>query len=287
MEHNVPKILAITQHAVFYINMVFEVNSARDLLQEEFDRRLRLNSRYSLRSFSRLLGISSGALSEILKGTRPISLKSAAKMAKALGLTTVESRKFVELIQNDKLKTNEIDAHSLKVIPDANRKNLDQDMFALVSEWQNFAILNLLDCADFKWDVKHVSLRLGIPIQQAKESMKLLIRLGLVVKRGQQIKGVDDFILAPEGISSRAIRKYHKQILEKAIESIEFQNIHERDLSGIGFAVNPMQLPQIKKEISAFQEQLLSKYSKGKRTEVYFLEMILFKLTKGSNIHEK
>ena len=58
--------------------------------------------------------------------------------------------------------------------------------------------------------------------------------------------------------------------------------MHERELSGVGFAVDVNLLPQIKKEISAFQDQLLSKYSKGKRKEVYFLEMILFKLTKGN-----
>jgi hypothetical protein len=35
----------------------------------------------------------------------------------------------------------------------------------------------------------------------------------------------------------------------------------------------------IKKEIGQFQERLIAKYGKGKKTEVYFLEMVLFKIT--------
>lgn len=267
--------------------MVFEVETAQELLVEEFNRRVRLNSRYSLRAFAAFLGISSGALSEIIKGRRPISLKYAAKIAKALGLTTVESRKLASMVQNTKVEKNSELIHSSRVIDSSHRKNLNADVFALISEWQNFALLNLLDCDGFKWETKYISQRLGLSILQAEKSMKLLIRMGLVVKRNGQVRGVEDYILSPDGMSSQAIRKYHKQILEKAIESIEFQSLQERDLSGVGFALDPANLPQIKNEIAAFQDQLLAKYSKGKRKEVYFLEMILFKLTKGNFTNEK
>ncbi|MFN3696078.1 MAG: helix-turn-helix domain-containing protein [Pseudobdellovibrio sp.] len=86
--------------------MVFEVETAQELLLEEFNRRVRLNSRYSLRAYATFLGVSSGALSEIMKGQRPLSLKYAIKIAKALGLNTVESRKFISLVQNAKIENN-------------------------------------------------------------------------------------------------------------------------------------------------------------------------------------
>jgi hypothetical protein len=67
--------------------------------------------------------------------------------------------------------------------------------------------------------------------------------------------------------------------MEKAIGALETQTSAERDFGGCGFAVDPAQLPAIKKDLSDFQDTLLAKYSAGKKTEVYFLEMALFKLT--------
>jgi hypothetical protein len=67
--------------------------------------------------------------------------------------------------------------------------------------------------------------------------------------------------------------------LNKAIEALETHPVDERDITGIGFAVDPKHLPAIRKEISDFQDRLIAQYSKGKRTEVYQLEMALFRLS--------
>jgi len=282
LEQNAPKKLVLKCKTVFDDIMIFDAETAEEFLQEEFNRRVRLNSRYSLRAFARLLGISSGSISEILKKQRPISLKNASKIIKALSLTTVEGRKFIELVQIARIDKNDVVTQNVSTVAfNIKKKNLDQDTFALVSEWQNFALLNLLDCEGFQWKRKYIAQRLGITVYQAKFAMDLLIRLGLVIKRNGQINGAENYVLSPSGISSQAIRKYHRQIIEKSIEAIDFQGVEERDFSGVGFAINPTHLPQIKKEISAFQDQLVAKYSKGKKQEVYFLETILFKLTKG------
>ena len=113
--------------------------------------------------------------------------------------------------------------------------------------------------------------------------MKLLLRLGLVKKRGEGVECAHDFVLSPDGIPSAAVRAYHRRMLEKAIEALELQNLGERDITGLGFAVDPAHLAKIKKEISEFQDQLAAKYSKGKRREVYFLETALFRLSQGDN----
>lgn len=262
--------------------MITESDSARNFIQEEFSRRVRINHRYSLRAFARSLGLGSGELSEILRNQRPISLKVAAKISKAMGFNSVEANKFFSLVDGE--KRNSFIEDALPPIGQVSvevQKKLDEDTFHLVSEWQHFAILNLLDCEDFQWNSSYVAKRLSISQTQAQLAMNLLVRLNLVYKKGEKYKGVQDFILSPTGVSSTAIRKYHCQMLEKAIDAIEFQKIDERDFSGVGFAVDPARLTQIKKDISVFQDQLVAKYSKGKKQEVYFLEIALFKLTQG------
>lgn len=282
LEHIVPKNLVLRKRLVDIEQMIFEASSASQFLQYELNRRVRLNPRYSLRAFAQTLSLSSGALSEILRDQRPLSLKSATKIAKALGLSSVETNRLYELIDDRKksILINEIQ-NSTSSLSKIRQKKLTEDTFHLISEWQHFAILNLLDCEGFKWKASYIAKRLSLTQVQAQMAMNLLIRLGLVYKHGENYKGVEDYVLSPTDISSVAIRKYHRQVLEKAIEAIEFQSVNERDLSGIGFAIDPLRLPQIKKEISVFQDQLIAKYSKGKKQEVYFLEMALFKLTQG------
>lgn len=263
--------------------MIFETESAQNFLQEEFKRRVRLNHRYSLRAYARNLGLSSGALSEILRHQRPITLKMASKIAKSLGLSTVEKKRLYDLIGSQKQETLDHETSSALTLTDHQQQKLDEDTFHLVSEWQHFAILNLIDCENFRWNAAHVAKRLGLTATQAQLAMNLLIRLGLVCKKGDTYKGVRDYVLSPTGITSTAIRNYHRQMMNKAIEAIEFQDTNEREFSGVGFAMDPSRLPQIKQEISAFQDQLAAKYSKGKKQEVYFLEMALFKLSQGDN----
>lgn len=262
--------------------MIFESESAQNFLQEEFSRRVRTNHRYSMRAFARSLELSSGELSEILRNQRPISLKVATKISKAMGFNSVETKRFFELVDCE--KRNSFIEASAEIYSNSSiqeQKKLDEDTFHLVSEWQHFAILNLLDCEDFQWNSSYVAKRLDLSQAQAQLAMNLLVRLNLIYKKGNKYKGVQDFVLSPSGVSSLAVRKYHRQIMEKAIEAIELQKINERELSGVGFAVDTTHLPQIKKEISAFQDQLVAKYSKGKKQEVYFMEIALFKLTQG------
>jgi uncharacterized protein (TIGR02147 family) len=263
--------------------MIFETDSVQTFLAQEFSRRVRLNPRYSLRAYSRALGLSSGALSEILRDRRPLSLKAAAKVAKSLGLNGAETKRLYQLVEADKRKTFDVPVSNSEPGIQLEQKLLDEDTFQLVSEWHHFAILNLLDCEGFVWKASYIAKRLGLSITQAQMSMSLLLRLGLVRQKGLQIKASQDYVLSPSGIPSAAVRKYHRQLLEKAIQSLEFQSVSERDVTGAGFALDPARLPQIKREISEFQDQLIAKYSKGKKHEVYFLEIALFRLTQGEH----
>jgi uncharacterized protein (TIGR02147 family) len=261
--------------------MEVEISSAQNILLQEFNRRVRVNARYSLRAYARALGLSSGALSEILRGQRPISLKGAVKISKALGLGQAEAKKFYEAVETQKRSALSELAWNAPPPRPLDRKQLDEDAFHLVSEWYHFAILNLMDCEGFRWQARYIARRLGVSISQAQMAMGLLLRMGLVARQEEQVRASQDFVLSPSGISSAAIRKYHRQMLEKASQALELQKVSEREMTGIGFAIDPGKVDQIKKEMADFQDQIIAKYSKGKKHEVYFLEMALFRITKG------
>lgn len=279
MEHYVPKSFVKLESITEDVFMIFEFESVQQFLWSEFHRRVRANERYSLRGFAKHLHLSPGELSEILRGKRQLSLKSALKISNSLGLNDLEKDHVFDLIKMEKSKG--FSSKSPKIERRASQKILNEDQFRWVSDWYHFAILNLMDSDDFEWEANWISSRLGITRTQAQLSLNLLLRLGIVIVKNGKYQMSKDFILSTQDIPSSAIRHYHRQILEKAILSLEEQSPQERDITGIGFAVDTKHLSAIKKEISDFQDRLIAKYSRGSKKEVYQLEIAFFKLTTG------
>ncbi|MCO4792152.1 MAG: TIGR02147 family protein [Bacteriovoracaceae bacterium] len=257
--------------------MVNETNY-RHYLQGELVRRISANPRYSQRAFAKSLGLSPGELSEILSGKRRLTLKKAMKISKSMGLNSHETRHLLMLVENEV-----IDAETPSSSQDEveGRKNLEMDIFNIISEWYCFAILNLSECEGFIWSTTWIGRKLGISPLQVKVAIERMMRVGLIEETKDGLKSSEDFIFSPDGIPSQAIRNYHSAILKKATESLETQNLDEREITGLGFAVDPKHIPTIKKEIQEFRDMIAQKYSKGEKTVIYQLELALFKLSEG------
>jgi len=262
--------------------MLLRTNSPKQFLSEELAKRQKANPRYSLRAFARHVGLSPGELSELLNGKRKLSVKSAVRVAKALSLNSTESKHLLYLAQLDR-------GDGLDILPGETaaktREEVSADLFELVSDWVCFAVLNLGDCAGFSWKPSFIAKRLGVTVQHVQLALDRLERVGLV-KNNAGKRSIDrEQVIATGNVPSEAIRTYHKTMLAKAADALDFQKLNEREISGIGFAVDPKNIESLKKDISEFQEHLMEKYQNGKKTEVYQLEIALFRLTEGAR-HE-
>lgn len=119
------------------LKMEFEIKTAADYLISIFNERKEKNSRYSLRAYARSLGVSSGQLSEILSGKRPLSHKLARRISIALALTETESHRLIHLVSQ---QSQFLEASGL------NSRQLSEDEIALMGIAQNLdaqAKLNL------------------------------------------------------------------------------------------------------------------------------------------------
>ncbi len=72
----------------------------RSALLEIFEQRKLKNNRYSLRAFSRDLGISSSRLSEILHGKVGLSLERALEICEKMDLTADDKSLFCDLVES-------------------------------------------------------------------------------------------------------------------------------------------------------------------------------------------
>jgi len=267
--------------------MVTETKSPREFLTEELAKRKRINPAYSMRAFARQLKLSPGELSEIMSGKRHLSLKSALRTARALGLNQSETKHLLQLAQLEKsLDLSDKDLlsplESQRVV-----QQISNDLFHIVSDWYCFAILNLADCKGFKWNYDYIARRLGISTVEARAGLARLERVGLVEMKGGKKRVVKDYVMTTSGIPSEAIRNYHRQMLKKAQEALDFQSVEDRDVRGLGLPVDPKNLPAIKEDLKNFLDELADKYSKGEKTEVYHLEVAFFRLNKPDQEESK
>jgi uncharacterized protein (TIGR02147 family) len=239
-----------------------------------------------MRAFARHLGMSPGELSEVLREKRPISARACQKVARALSLSPAEFKHLLVLATTTGAAASRAgESVPLKIaLATAQAHRLDEDRFRLVSDWWCFAILNLLDLEEVRWTSAELAERFGITVLQAQSTMERLERLGLVRKSGhERAIASNDFVEHLTEVSSEAIRRYHRSLLEKAIEALDTHNREERDITGIGFAVDRRELKSIAREIAEFQDQLIAKYGRRRRgrkfDSVYQLETALFRLS--------
>ncbi|MBY0415559.1 MAG: TIGR02147 family protein [Bdellovibrionales bacterium] len=261
---------------------MFDYDNYKDYLNDELVKRVGVNRAYSLRAFAKSLGLSSGELSEVLRGVRKLSVKSAMKISKSLNLTSRETKHLLGLVNKEHGVISETLEDS-EASPYKEVK-MNPDEFAIVNDWYHFAILNLADCKDFEWSFAWIAKKLNITSFEVKVAIDKMIKVGLIKKINYKNGDVsykvnEDYVMSAEGVSSQAVKNYHRQILMKAIDSLELQKIEERDITGIGMAIDEKDLAAIKKEISEFQDTLVEKYSKGKKERVYQLEVALFALS--------
>jgi uncharacterized protein (TIGR02147 family) len=249
-----------------------ETETSINKIKNEYLKRVNKNQAYSLRAFSQLLGISSGALSEIFNGKRKLTPKTAAKMAKALGLNHVESKEFIQSTLNIKEDKSQIN----------NRNTLTKDLFFVVSQWYCFALLNLTKIKNFSWNSKWLIQKLGINQYQLQSAIDSLVKTGLL-KRDEkgEIVPTNEHIQTEEDIPSQAVVQYHQSMLQKAMNALEEQPVEDREVAGLGIPISQYELPAVKKEINEFLDHIAEKYGHNEKIKdhVYQLEIAFFKLT--------
>lgn len=251
-------------------------DSWKSFLKNELSNRLEANPRYSLRAFARDLALSPGELSELLNGKRSLSPKALSKIVSRLGLSEAETKNLVFMAHLEKTGA---DFSSQEVT------TLNETQFSMLSEWYYFAILNFLHLNASCVTILTMARRLGLKFYQVKLAIEKLKEVGLVKQKGEKIQLNEKAVSSPRETPSRDIKKFHKQMLEKASHALELQEVSERHYEGITLPLDKNLLPEMKNEISEFIEKLLHKYARGKkRSEVYHLELALFRLTEKEKI---
>lgn len=257
----------------------------KEILSQALTEKLSANPLYSLRAFARDLKISPQHLSNIMNGRKGLSVSAAKKIALYLEMNSQETHYFLELVKSHYARSETCKKIALKKIKSikqtyAATAHLNIDLFRVVSDWYHLALVELLKIQS-DHEPKHLAKILGIQEIEVKQAFERLIRLELIsLKTKNYYEVKSELIFATDGIPSSAIRKYHKQILEKAIHSIEGQSIDKRYLSTSLASVRLDSIPIIRDKIKQFREEMIQEFGVGKNGEdIVALSIQLFSLT--------
>jgi uncharacterized protein (TIGR02147 family) len=263
--------------------LLWNTSDYRHVLRAELESRLSRNPVYSLRAFARDLGISCSRLSEVLSGRYGLSREASLGIAARLGLSPTEQQFFGDLVESRHARSRvkrELAKARLKLRKKTTPENrLALDRFQLIADWYHYAILELTYLDGFQSDAVWIARFLEISETTARDAIERLQRLGLLIVRDGRFAAVDDFFDTESDVPSQALRKFHRQILEKAIDAIHLQTVHERELSAMVLAVRREQIPEAKTFIREFQREFVRRFGDGaNKDDVYTLSTQFFSL---------
>ena len=217
------------------------------LLKKELSERSAQNKGYSMRAFARDLEIEPAQLSRVLKGKQNISVQAAQSVARKLFDSKKEQELFVALVALSLAKKprqaeaamNEVKRNSVASKP------LELSWLDVISDWYHIAIMDLLTLPRGPRRAADIAKYLGITIHETDFALERLSDLGLIRAERGGWRKTEAELRTPSGTPSAAIRRYHKQMLGKALESIDQQDVNERMLFGRTMTINKSDLRQL------------------------------------------
>lgn len=261
--------------------MIYEHNDYRTFLKAVLVEKIEKNPSYSLRALAKQLQVSPATLSGVIRGKRNLSEETAYTIASKLGLEGPQHEYFCVLIQLGQTvdpQRKETYLNRLKILnPQLKIKDLSVDLFKTISDWYHSAILCLSEVENFNFVPSEIAKRLNISIFEAESAVERLERLELLTKgpNGKYLKNTD--FLATSKIPNESLRKFHRQAIQRAMDSLESQSPNEKLIGSETMAIDSDLIPKANELMEEFFSKMLLLASQSKsKNEVYHLGVQFF-----------
>ena len=272
---------------------IFHYLCFRAFLRDWYAAQKKADSRFSHRLFARRAGVASPSLfNEIVAGKRNLTASNRAGFIKALKLSRPEAAFFRDLVDLDQART-EVDKNAAWERVSASRRfrsarPIEGGMFAYLSNWYYPATRELALRKDFVADPDWVAARLRprITRAQARDALETLFALGMLQERRGRVQPVDVSVATANEVAGLALHNYHRQMLERARDSIVGTLPPERHLLGVTVAVPTELVGRLKAELDSVQERLLHLCDAhaSEAEQVYQLQLCLFPLSSSPSV---
>lgn len=260
----------------------------RATMQQFFEQKRLTNPAYSLNAYARDLDLYPSHLHDILNGRKGLSAKTAKKIAERLFTEAGERRLFVDHVMAecsragaDKTLAKKRLLKQLQLV----HEELAAEMFQIVKDWHHAALREYARAQGAKFSVEAAAKYFSLPVKLLRDSLESMEKVGLMKRtRAGRWLPSEPTLHAPVGVPSMAKKMHHLQLMNIAQRAYLTQDFNRRDYMSSILAVDPEKIPEAKKLIREFHEnmnKLLAGSPPAGRAEVFGFVTQLFSFEQG------
>jgi len=275
---------------------VFEYEHYRDFLRDYYTHAKSTNPKFSFRYFSRLAGFNSSCvLKHVIDGAIKIAPTSIERYVRALKLNKNEAFFFHHLVMFNQAQTSEVrQHHAEELLRSRKYKELNpmsSFQYNYLSHWYYIPVRELIGMPGFQENPEWIAKTISPPITplEAKKALEDLVNFKMA-ERGPEgkLKLTSTHVSTGNEFASAALAKLHRELVSKAVESIDRHPRNKRDISTVTISVSLDTAGVIKEMVQAFRKQVLEVASKDAHpNHVYQLNFQLFPLSENLDLPEE
>ncbi len=272
---------------------IFQYKDYRRFLQDWYQA-AKSTGALSYRSFAQRAGLKSiNFLKFVMEGDRNLSEKSIAQFALALKLNKQESEFFRNLVFYNQAETHDDKNRAYQSLLRSRKyhdlKPIESAQYEYYSTWYHPAVRELVVAKANDGTPEWIASRLSpeVTVEQVVKSLELLERLGMI-RKDEAGRWRQASLLVSTGaeLASHVVHRYHKVLLDLAghvMDDVSGNGAsHRRDVSTMTLGVAKERIPQLKKRVQEFRQDILKLVaSDTEPEEVIQLNIQMFPLTQA------
>ena len=268
---------------------IFTFENYRTFLKETFESLKVADPNWTHQRFAKESGLGSPTLFNlVLSGKRNLTEKTILQISQSLGMTTEESQFFEALVKFNQAKDPNVQTacfHKLCSFKSFTQiHTLEKHQQDYFSNWYHVVIRELVRLGNLPLNPEWISAHLlpTISVEKVAAAFVTLSHLGVIQKdaAGKYVSSTPVISSGSEFVTF-ALKSYHRQMIERASQSIERIPRDLRDITNLTFPLPEGDLPEIKKLIQDFRQKLVDILvdKKSEVLRIYQLNVQLFPLT--------
>ena len=279
---------------------VFEYTDFRKYLLDYYSDKKKGNPRFSYQIIANRAGIKNkGFIYNIINGQKILSKSNIFKISQALGHNRHEAEYFehcVALNQTTDIFERKNIFEKMTGIKDAGKSAsraqlLRRDQYEFVSNWRHVAVRSIIGMYGFTGDYKRLARMVNpsITATQAKHSVQLLERLGLIIKKKDNGYDIaENCLTTGKDVANVAFQNFHLDCTELAKRAITVIPVAQRDMTGLTLGISRENYERICGEIRIFQNAVMEIANADQAADrVYQLNFHFFPISEIPSEKEK
>lgn len=221
---------------------------------------------YSYLQFASDLGFApTNLVHQIIKGHRPLTVKTAEKIADALHLIPHEKKFFLTLVayerETDHVKKEQTFQDLIALKNRTLTNEIDRKWLEFFGEWYHSVIWEMIAMKDAPSSAEEFAQAIvpKVRVDEVKRSLELLEKLGLIAldRKGRRYVQTTRRLSTGHQVRGIGFTRYHQIMLDMAKESLVRFPAQERDISAMTVSVDEATFEKLKTLIHEFQMKVL------------------------------